>query len=68
MLRAIASLQGRYLRFRYRKYAVRPPRIAYADTPGIRAYVNAVRYRKYRRRVLAGVLAYMLARKVGGAS
>lgn len=49
ILRAAAALQDRYLRFRYRKRRAWPSRTA---------------YRKYRPYVLAGVLAWMLARKV----
>jgi hypothetical protein len=41
------------------------PRIGYAiDYPGVRAYVNAVRYRKYRPYVLAAVVMYMIGRRV----
>lgn len=40
------------------------PRIVYADTPGIRAYVRSVRYRKYRPYVLAAVLTYVIARRL----
>mgnify|MGYP001584746695 CR=1 FL=1 len=62
ILRLLAALQDRYLRFRYRRYRAPLPRIGYADE-AVRAYVNAVRYRKYRRYVLAGVLAWMLIRR-----
>jgi hypothetical protein len=65
ILRAVAALQDRYARSRHRKYRAQPPRIAYAaDDPGIRAYVNAVRYRKYRPYVLAAVVMYMIGRRV----
>jgi hypothetical protein len=65
ILRAAAALQDRYARFRYRKYRARLPRISYAvDDPGVRAYVNAVRYRKYRPYVLAAVVMYMAGRRV----
>jgi hypothetical protein len=65
ILRAAAALQDRYARFRYRKYRARPPRIAYAaGDPEMRAYVNAVKYRKYRRYVLAAVVVYMAGRRV----
>jgi hypothetical protein len=65
ILRAAAALQDRYARFRYRKYRARLPRIDYAaDDPGVRAYVNAVRYRRYRPYVLAAVVAYMIGRRV----
>jgi len=64
ILRAVVTLQDRYARFRLRKYRARPPRIAYAvDDPGVRAYVNAVRYRKYRPYVLAAVVVYMAWRR-----
>jgi hypothetical protein len=60
--RRSGTIQDRWIRFR--KYRAPLPRIAYADTPAIRAYVNAVRYRKYRPLILAAVLAYMLARRL----
>jgi hypothetical protein len=64
ILRAAAVLQDRYARFRYRKYRARLPRIAYAaGDPGVRAYVNAVRYRKYRPYVLAAVVMYAAGRR-----
>ena len=64
ILRAAAALQDRYARLRLRRYRARPPRIAYAaDDPGIQAYVNAVKYRKYRRYVLAAVVVYMAGRR-----
>jgi len=63
ILRAAAAVQARYARFRLRKYRAPLPRIAYAvDDPGVRAYVNAVRYRKYRPYVLAAVVVYMAVR------
>jgi hypothetical protein len=65
ILRAAAALQDRYARFRLRKHRAPLPRIAYAaDDPGIQAYVNAVKYRKYRPYVLAGVVVYMAVRRV----
>lgn len=65
ILRAAAALQDRYARFRYRKYRARLPRIAdAAGDPRIRAYVNAVRYRKYRPYVLAAVVVYTAGRRV----
>ena len=65
ILRAAAALQDRYARFRYRKYRARLPHIAYAaGHPGVRAYVNAVRYRRYRPYVLAAVVVYMAGRRV----
>ena len=64
ILRAAAALQDRYARFRCRKYRAQLPRIAYAADPGIRAYVNALRYRKYRPYVLAAVVVYMAGRRV----
>ena len=65
ILRAAAALQGRYARFWLRKYRAYRPWIAYAvDDPGVRAYVNAVRYRKYRPYVLAAVVVYMAWRRV----
>ena len=63
ILRAAAALQERYARFRCRKHRARLPRISYAvDDPGVRAYVNAVKYRKYRPYVLAAVVVYMAVR------
>ena len=65
ILRAAAALQDRYARFRLRKHRAPLLRIAHAvDDPGVRAYVNAVRYRKYRPYVLAGVVVYMIGRRV----
>jgi len=65
ILRAAAALQDRYARFRLRKYRAPLPRIAHVvDDPGIRAYMNAVRYRKYRPYVLAAVVVYMAGRRV----
>ena len=62
ILRAAVALQDRYARFRYR---ARLPHIAYAaGHPGVRAYVNAVRYRRYRPYVLAAVVVYMAGRRV----
>ena len=53
---------------RYRRYAAPLPRIAYAEE-AVRAYMQsdayrAVRYRKWRPYVLAGILAWMLARRL----
>jgi hypothetical protein len=59
ILRAAAAVQDRYARFRCRKYRARLPRIAYADDA-----VRAVKYRKYRPYVLAGVVVYMAGRRV----
>ena len=60
LLRLLAAVQDRYARFRCRKYRAPLPRIAYADDA-----VRAAEYRRWRPYVLAGVLAYMLARKAG---
>ena len=59
ILRAAVALQDRYVRFRYRKYRARLPRISYADDA-----VRAVKYRKYRPYILAGVVVYMAWRRV----
>ncbi len=45
----------------------RLPRIGYAVEAG-RAYLLALEYRRWRPHVLAAVLAWMLARKIRGAS
>jgi hypothetical protein len=50
---------------KYRKYQARPPRIGYARE-AVQAYVNEIRYRKYRKHVLAAVAAWMLVRKLRG--
>ena len=59
MLRAAAAVQGRYARFRLRKYRARLPRIAYAADS-----VRAAEYRRRRPYVLAAVVAYMAGRRV----
>ena len=66
ILRFLAAAQDRYVTFRYRKYRAPLPRISYVtEDPGIRAYVNAVRYRKYRPYVLALVLVAAAVRRAG---
>ena len=68
ILRLLVAAQDRYVRFRYRKYRAKLPRIDYADE-AVRSYMRspayrAVRYRGWRPYVFAGVLAWMLARRL----
>ena len=60
ILRFLVAVQDRYVRFRYRKYRARLPRITYADDA-----VRAARYRKYRPYVLALVLVAAALRRAG---
>jgi len=68
ILRAAAAFQDRYARFRYRKRRAPLLRAACADE-AVRSYMRspayrAVRYRKYRPYILAGVVVYMAGRRV----
>jgi hypothetical protein len=61
----VKTLIHAYFKFRYShpRYRAPLPRITYAGE-AVRAYVNALEYRKYRKHVLAGVLAWMAVRRL----